>query len=531
MEAKYLVIAVGFSVLLVFIAAFQSGKIGMTFMPKVESEYAVVMAILPHGSPIEKTNELRRKLIESAERTAAKINRGDELLKGTSAIVGSLIDDEGRVQQTGSHLLTVFAYMADSDTRQEIMGTDEFTKLWREEFGEVAEVEYIKFKSDFGSPAGGAALTVEINHRDIETLRKAGMELAEEIKKFQHTSDVNDGFEQGKPQLSFIVNAKGKALGLSAVDVAVQIRNAIYGAEVSRQQRERSEMKVMVRFPKVERASEYTIEDMILRTPRGGEVLLKDVVDIERGNAYTTIERTDGRRQIQITADVNPIEEATNIVAILKGEILPNLQEKYKGLGYSFEGQQAEMRDSMVSLGKGLLVSLLGIFVLLSLPFQSYVQPIIVMICIPFGIIGAVIGHLIMGYSISIISMLGLVALSGVVVNDSLILIEYANRMRKERNWSPHDAVLAAGIQRFRPIILTTLTTFFGLMPIIFETDFSTRFLIPMAISLGFGILFVTVIVLLFLPCFYLAVEDIRDFCAETRRVIGKWWRIKTSRR
>jgi len=214
---------------------------------------------------------------------------------------------------------------------------------------------------------------------------------------------------------------------------------------------------------------------------------------------------------VTVGADVRPRSKAGEISQSLKAETLPALQNKYPGLTFSFEGRQADRRESMQSLMRGLLVALVIIFAMLAVPLNSYVQPVIIMVAIPFGIVGAVIGHLIMGYSLSVLSMFGVVALSGVVVNDSLVLIDFANR--KERaGMNRRDAIHQAGIHRFRPIILTTLTTFGGLSPMIFETSRQARFLIPMALSLGYGILFATVITLVLVPSLYLIIEDIRQF-------------------
>jgi multidrug efflux pump subunit AcrB len=249
---------------------------------------------------------------------------------------------------------------------------------------------------------------------------------------------------------------------------------------------------------------------MILRTSAGNEIPLRNAVTIHRGRAYTDINRRDGRRIVTVTADVRPRSKADEVLRSLKAETLPKLQNKYPGLTYSFEGRQADRRESIQSLIQGLLVALVVIFAMLAVPLNSYIQPLIIMSAIPFGIVGAVIGHLIMGYSLSVLSMFGVVALSGVVVNDSLVLIDFANR--KERaGMSRRDAVHQAGIHRFRPIILTTLTTFGGLSPMIFETSRQARFLIPMALSLGFGILFATMITLVLVPSLYLIVEDIRQ--------------------
>jgi multidrug efflux pump subunit AcrB len=291
--------------------------------------------------------------------------------------------------------------------------------------------------------------------------------------------------------------------------VARQVRHAYYGAEALRQQRGRNEVKIMVRLPKSERISEYNLEEMILRTPEGNEIPLRSAVSVNRGRAYTDINRRDGRRIVTVEADVRPRSKAGEVLRSLIAETLPELQNKYPGLAYSFEGRQADRRESIQSLMRGLLVALVVIFAMLAVPLNSYIQPFIIMSAIPFGIVGAVIGHLIMGYSLSVLSMFGVVALSGVVVNDSLVLIDFANR--KERSgMSRRDAIHQAGIQRFRPIILTTLTTFGGLSPMIFETSRQARFLIPMALSLGYGILFATVITLILVPSLYLIIEDIR---------------------
>jgi multidrug efflux pump subunit AcrB len=265
----------------------------------------------------------------------------------------------------------------------------------------------------------------------------------------------------------------------------------------------------MVRLPRDERTSEYNLEEMILRTPVGSEIPLREAVNVKRGRAYTTIDRRDGRRIVTVSTDVRPRSKAGLILGSVKSEILPDLQLKYPGLTFSFEGRQADTRESTQSLLRGLMMALIVIYAMLAVPFNSYIQPIIIMISIPFGIVGAVIGHLLMGYSLSVMSLFGVVALSGVVVNDSLVLIDFANR-KQRAGLGRHQAVREAGIHRFRPILLTSLTTFGGLAPMIFETSRQARFLIPMAVSLGFGIIFATLITLLLVPTLYLMVEDIK---------------------
>jgi multidrug efflux pump subunit AcrB len=230
-----------------------------------------------------------------------------------------------------------------------------------------------------------------------------------------------------------------------------------------------------------------------------------------RSPAYTTISRRNGRRTVTVTANVEPMSQTSQVQATLESEILPDLVRHFPGLSYAWEGRQQDMMESTTSLFNGLFLALFAIYALLAIPFRSYYQPVIVMIAIPFGIVGAVLGHIIMGYALSLMSMMGIVALCGVVVNDSLVLIDYANRQRRE-GASPSEAIHLAGGRRFRPILMTTLTTFGGLAPMIFETSRQARFMIPMAISLGFGILFATSITLVIVPCLYLMAEDARKF-------------------
>jgi multidrug efflux pump subunit AcrB len=237
--------------------------------------------------------------------------------------------------------------------------------------------------------------------------------------------------------------------------------------------------------------------------------MLRDAIKTVKGRAYTEISRSNGRREIEVSANVTPQSQSENIIRDMKQDILPSLVKRYPGLSYDFKGKQADIKESVGALVRGLALALFCVFALLAIPFKSYFQPLIIMLCIPFGIIGAVAGHIIMGYSLSVMSLFGVVAMAGVVVNDSLVLIDFANRL--VRGGMPvADAVRSAGIQRFRPILLTTLTTCGGLAPIITETSRQAKFLIPMAISLGFGILFATLITLGLVPCLYLILEDIK---------------------
>ena len=369
-------------------------------------------------------------------------------------------------------------------------------------------MESLRYESDRGGPGHGAGLSVELTHRDNDTLQRASVRLADLLTEYPRVTDIHNGYSPGKEQLSFQVKPEGRDLGLTAADVARQVRHAFYGAEALRQQRGRNEIKVMVRLPRDQRLSEYDVEQLMVRTPQGAFVPLPAVVEIERGRAYTNIERREGRRTVTVTANVIPFDQTNQVVAALRAETLPQLARDFPGLSYTFEGRQAETAESASSLAYSLVVAMVVLYAMLAIPFRSYSQPVLVMVAIPFGIVGAILGHLAMGYGLSMISVLGAVALSGVVVNDSLVLVDYSNR-RREAGVHPAEAIIEAGVRRFRPVLLTTLTTFGGLAPMIFETSRQARFMIPMAISLGYGILFATLITLLLVPCLYLILEDI----------------------
>ncbi|MBN2233246.1 MAG: efflux RND transporter permease subunit [Deltaproteobacteria bacterium] len=489
---RYLTLAIGLFILVTVLGLVAGKHIGIILMPRVESDYAVVTATLPYGSPLSRVREVRDRLVRTATAISAE-NGGDRLVQGIFAVI-----DENVVEVT--------TYLTDPDVRP--LRTAQVARRWRERNGTVAGLESLVFEADRGGPGSGAALTVELSHRDIGTLDRTGAALAEILGEFAEVKDIDDGYTPGKRQLDFRLTPAGRSLGLTTREVARQVRAAFYGAEALRQQRGRNEVKVMVRLPEAERLSEFDIERLLIRTPAGRDVPLLDVAAVSRGRSYTAIDRRNGRRTVTVTANVEPIGATTRVRETLDATVLPQLGRDYPGLSWGYEGRQARFAESFQGLYNGLLMALLGIFFLLAVSFRSYVQPVIVMISIPFGIVGAVLGHLLMGYNLSVMSMMGIIALAGVVVNDSLVLIDYTNRRRGE-GIAAHEAVVTAGIRRFRPILLTTLTTFGGLAPMIFETSRQARFMIPMALSLGFGILFATGISLILVPCLYLIVEDV----------------------
>jgi multidrug efflux pump subunit AcrB len=501
LDHRYLTVSVGLGVLIVIIGCVKSARVGMIPFPRTEADASVVTAVLPYGTALSKSEQVRDRLVTSAQRVAER-HGGKAQALGVFAEVGGAFRGV-----SGGHVVEVRAYMSDVDSRP--VTTTEFTREWREEAGEIPGLEAIIFEADRGGPGSGAGLTLELSHPDSQTLELACSDLAVALEDYPTVSDIDDGYSPGKRQFDFRIRPETLNLGLTARDIALQMRGAFYGSEALRQQRGRNEVKVKVRLPEEERVSEQDINELLIRTPAGVDVPLREVAAIERGRAYTRIERRDGRRILNVSANVTPEYEAERIMEELRADTLPRLKERYPGLSFSFEGRQEFFREALQSLARGFLIAILVIYAMLAIPFGSYIQPLVVMICIPFGIVGAVIGHMLMGFPLSVVSMMGIVALAGVVVNDSLVLIDYANRQR-DLGISMREAVHLAGVRRFRPILLTTLTTFFGLAPMIFETSRQARFMIPMAISLGYGILFATLITLVLVPSLVVIIEDFK---------------------
>ena len=506
--ARYLTLAVAVSLLLLVLTYTLSGRLGFQLMPQVDSDTSEVVVVLPYGAPIEKTAAVMEQLLAGLHR----------VIDGTGhpELVTQILADYGR---GGSHSGRIRAELAPPEIRDKILSTEAFTQAWREAVGELPGVETLRFVSDSGGPGGrGRPITVELSHRDLELLERASSELAGILGGYAKVKDLDDGFQPGKEQFDLALTSLGKSLGLNASDVARQVRSAIYGAEALRQQRGRNEIKVMVRLPEAERRSEHLLETLMIRTSSGTFVPLREIAEVKRGRAFKTIDRKNGRRVVQVSADVTPRSLAGEILLDLRQVVLPELLGKYPGLSASFEGHQADMRESLGSLRYGFFLAVLAIYAMLAIPFRSYWQPLTVMLSIPFGVVGALLGHLLMSYDLSIPGIFGIVALSGVVVNDSLVMIDTCNRLQAEQGLSPAEAIVRAAVQRFRPILLTTVTTFGGLAPMIFETERAARFLIPMALSLGFGILFATVITLLILPCFYVVGVDLGNLYQTLRR-------------
>ena len=527
---RYLTMGTASALMAVTIGFVASGRIAFTFMPKIESDRITATAVLPYGSAVEDTKALQARLLAGVHQVIEE-SGGERISRGVQARVGGTLGREARAG--GGHLTSVQLRLVPSDERD--ISARAFADRWREVVGPVPGVESLTFKFTTG-PGAGSDLDIQLSHADLGVLEEASAELAERLGSFAGVYDIDDGFQLGKPQIDLRLTPAGRSLGLTAQDLARQVRSAFYGAQALRQQRRRDEMRVLVRLPLAERRSEYDIEELLIRTPAGGEIPLLEAASVERARAYTQIGRADGRRVLHVTASIDQATTSVDkllaalqapheglppaltaaypgLAKILTALLAPRdgplkaLVAAHPGLGYSFEGDTRERAESMRSLGVGFLIALLVIYALLAIPFRSYAQPVAVMGAIPFGLTGAVLGHLLMGFELSLISMMGVVALSGVVVNDSLVLVHAANGFRAT-GLPPIEAIVQAGMRRFRPILLTSLTTFFGLAPMIFETSVQARFLIPMAISLGYGVLFATFVTLLIVPASVMILAD-----------------------
>ncbi|WP_334078919.1 efflux RND transporter permease subunit [Microbulbifer sp. M83] len=484
---RYTTIAVALATLMVVTGYAASGRMGFTLMPRVERDSGRVQITFPAGTAEQQLERARAQIIDAANRVLDERGREDVFLGMRGLIQGNEVQ--------------VDVYFVPSDQRT--FTTGEFVRDWRRAVGPVAGALSSRFAADRGGPGAGPALTVELRHTDTRILEEVALRLASALEDFPNVSDIDPGISLGKQQLDLTLTETAKSLGLTAEEIGRQLRSSIYGAEAMRQQRGRDQVKVMVRLPEAQRGTLEDVSSIMIRAGNNLWLPLPDLVEVDKGRAYAGINRREGRRVMTVTANVEPSDQATLVINELNASVVPQLRAEYAGLGISYEGRQAEEREGLSSLGLTFSLTMAALYLLLAIPLKSYIQPLTVMVAIPFGVIGAVLGHLVMGYGLSMVSLLGMVALAGVVINDTLVMIEYGNRLREE-GVEITEAIKRAAARRFRPIILTTVTTFCGLMPMIFETSVQARFMIPMAISLGYGILAATTISLLLVPCLYL---------------------------
>lgn len=515
-RGRYITLAIGFAIFAFTIAIVQSGWVPFNFFPAVEGDLVQVQVRMPFGTSIESTRRVKDALEIAARGAAEELD--DDAVRGMYTYLGQSIPSRGfdSSSAVGSHLTGMEIQLVPSGSRE--FTSADFAAAWRHHMPEIAGIESINFISSNG-PGAGADVAVQLLAVDTGVLEAASREVEDVLRKYPALKNISNEWTAGKPRLDYHMRNDARSLGLSANDLARQLRGSFYGAEAIREQRGRNEIKVQVRLPLEQRESDYDLERFRIQTKDGGTVPLSYVADVDRSVSPTTIRREDGKRNVTVEGTLaEGYASPREVLEDLQENLFPELREKYPSLSIGLVGAQREQREVFQSLGMNAIFALVAIFALLALPFRSYLQPIIIMGVIPFGFVGAVIGHVLLGYELSILSVFGLVALAGVVVNDSLVLIDATNQLR-EKGKTAYDAIIEGGASRLRPILLTSLTTFFGLVPMMAETSVQARFLIPMAISLGFGVLFATFVVLLGVPAFYMVIEDV---VVLARRLIGR---------
>lgn len=495
---RYTTVAVFTAMLILTVGLFGGGIVRFVFFPNIPSDFMIASFELEPGSSLTQRDQVLTTLREAMHRMDDKIaeDSGENVIKHAIAFDNGNLGGE------------IFAELTKGETRT--LTDFEIQNMWREELPEIPGVKSFNIASP-GGPGGGSDLSFEFSSSDIKSLRAISNELKEALDAYEGVTDINDTFSGGSEEIQLALKPQADALGITLQQLGQQVRFGFYGAEVQRIQRDDEEIKVMVRYPKTERSSVEHLENMRIRAPNGQEIPFEQVATFKVGQGFDSIIRVDGKRSVTVTAAVDkalldPSEVTNDVIE----KMMPDLLARYPHVEFQLQGNSKEQAEAMFSLMQGLLFALFAIYTLLAIPLRSYSQPFIIMSVIPFGIVGAIVGHLVLGMAVSVLSICGIIALSGVVVNDSLIMVDFVNRARKE-GLSLMDAAISAGTQRFRAIILTSLTTFMGLMPIVFERSLQAQVVIPMAISLAFGILFATVITLLLVPALYLILDDLKN--------------------
>jgi multidrug efflux pump subunit AcrB len=510
---RYAAVATALALLLLTAGILASGRMAFNFFPKIGGDYVTAALSLPQGTPVETTAAAIGQLERAALRMKDEIDREFPLDEGS--IVRHLLVSVGEQPTfqngpgassggSGSHLGQVAIELESVRP----ISAPEVVRRWRRASPPIPEAEDLVFSSDFISM--GDPIHFELRSDDVDQLVEAAALLKAELATYPGVFDVGDSFRAGKQEIKLAILPEAQALGISLEDVGRQVRRAFYGEEAQRIQRGRDDVKVMVRYPEQQRRSLTDLENLRIRTPAGGEVPFYTVARAERGYGFASIQRTDRRRVIGVTADVDQrLANANQVIGDIERSVLPRLLADFPGLSYALEGEQREQQEGMAALARSYMLALFLIYALLAIPLRSYAQPLIIMAVIPFGLVGAIAGHVLMRLDFSIVSAFGVVALSGVVVNSSLVLVDNVNRRRAE-GASLIDALRAAGVSRFRPIVLTSLTTFAGLTPLLLEKRLGARFMIPMATSLAFGVVFATALSLFLLPSAYFILEDLQ---------------------
>ncbi len=496
-------------VLLLILAMVTSGWTRFVFFPRIQGDTARVTLTMPSGTPFEVTDSHIYRMVQAARELQDEYRdpaSGESVIMNiysTTGAGGSA--EEGRVRFE----------LVPSEERDVAISTRQIVSEWRERIGPIPGAETVAFRAEIGR--GGDPVDIQLRSSRIKDLEAMAAQVRERLATYPTLYDISDNLSDGKEELQLELTEQAHLLGLTRNDIIRQVRQKFFGIEVQRVQRGRDDVRVMVRLPLEERQAISGLREVLISTSTG-QVPLDTVARLVPGQSASAIYRVNQQRTVSVVADMEKQSTNTTVLNRDLDEFLSELVQQYPGASYSLEGEAREQRESFTSLAIGLGFVFFAIYSLLAIPFGSYLQPLIVMSVIPFGAIGAIVGHWIMGMDLTIMSLLGLMALIGVVVNDSLVLVDFTNRRRREiQEAGEHShyeatlqAVLVAGVARFRPVMLTSLTTFIGLMPLLFEKAVQAQFLIPMAVSLGFGIIFATLVTLIMVPVNFMLLEDLR---------------------
>ena len=497
---RYLTIAVFTSSLLMIIAYTMSGRVNFTFNPSIENDYIQGEIEMPTGTPVSRTREVAF-IVEAAAKRAMEKAGEEGIVRNYNVSVARRNNNEASV-----------AIKLVPQSLREITG-EGFVDLWRQEVPEIPDIESLFYDYLVG-PGGEAAIFIQLAHPDVDTLRHAAEELGNVLALYPGVTDIRKGFGREMPQISFEIKPAGQALGITARDLGQQIRNSFYGAEALRQPRDRDELRVMVRLPESDRRSLSGLEGLLIKGNNGAEIPISQAAEIIETTAPVRIDRVDGGRVVNVTANVvTSVTNGNKVLKAMEKKELPDLISRFPGLRYTFEGEQRDQREATASLSVGLIASLFAIFAIMASFLRSYTQSVIVLLAIPWGLAGAVLGHILLGFDLSIYSILGMIALCGMVVNGGFVMAMTRNRYM-DRGQPANVAIVHAAQRRFRPIFLTGVTTFLGLGPMIFETNEQALFLVPMAISLGLGTLASSIVVLILVPVAFIVIEEIKGITA-----------------
>ena len=527
---RYVTAAIGVSSLVLTAGVLLGGRITFHFFPSIEAESMTASVTMPQGTPVEATSEAIAKFEAGAERVRARLRdvTGMDYFRHVASTVG----DQpmlargglpmGRISATivaFPHVGEVTVELAPAESRS--YTSEELGILWREATGPLPEAVAIDFGTSSLNP--GEDIDVQLAGRDVDRLRAAAQAVKVRLAQYAGVYAIADSFRAGKKEMQLSIRPAAETLGLRLQDLGRQVRQAFFGEEAQRIQRGRDDVRVMVRYPREQRQSLGSLENMRIRTSKGGEVPFSQVAQVNSGHGNALIRRVDRHRAVSVTASVDPeISSAASVLTDMRERVLPEVLADFPGVFYTFDGAQAEQAEAVGGLRDGLILSLTTIFALLGVALRSYLQPLIIMGAIPFGFVGGLCGHLLLGLDLSFLSMLGFVALTGIVVNDSLIMVVFINRAQDARaqvnqldgrrlaSIGLERAIREAGGRRFRPILLTSLTTFIGLVPMMLDRSLQAAAFIPMAVSLAFGVLFATLITLFLVPISYLILDDLQ---------------------